>query len=173
MASLLLGERCLTGSEVHLRERGDSLGRVGVCADLEGGRERSLQIVDRLLRLAEQERQAAEVVEQPADALPVCHLLVQGLRPLGVGAREHPLALPLGDERGLEVHVGDGLAVAEALRQFERPLDVLAGGLPVALTPVAPRTPFEDMRSQPVAGKSGALRQCKGFAEQASRRRDR
>ena len=72
------------------------------------------------MRLAEQEREAAEVVEQPADALAVGDLLVDRLRPFGVGAGANLLALPLGDERRLEEDVRDRRAVAEALGELER-----------------------------------------------------
>ena len=121
MARLLLRELDLARPEVHLRERRDRLGSVGVAAELERGRERALEILHRLVRPAEQEGEAAEVVEHPADALPVGDLLVDRLRPLGVRAREHPLALPLGDERGLEEDVRDRLAVVRAPRRARAP----------------------------------------------------
>ena len=50
-----------------------------------------------LLGLAEQELEAAEVVQQPPDVAAVGQLLVLRLRPLRVRAREHPVAVALGD----------------------------------------------------------------------------
>ena len=173
MARLLLCERGVAGSEMNLRERRDGLRRVRVRSDLERGREGALQVVDGLVGLSEEEGQAAEVVEEPADALAIGHLLVQRLRALGVGASQHPLALPLGHERSLEVDVRDRLAVAEALGQLQRAVDVLPGRHPVALSPVAAGAPFEDVRAKPIAGQARALRQPQCLAEQISRRADR
>src|SRR5439155_12132950 len=94
---LLLGEVDLVRAEVHLRERRDSLRGVRLAADLERDAEGLLQERLRLVGLAEQEVEAAEVVQQPADAPPVGELLVVRLRALRVRAREHPVALALGD----------------------------------------------------------------------------
>ena len=67
------------------------------------------------------------------------------------------MTLALGDERGLDVHVGRGLAVVERLRQLERALDVLLRGLEVALAPVAARAVGEDVRAEDVARQLRAL----------------
>src|SRR6185503_17217285 len=100
---------------------------------------------DRLLRLAELEVEAAEIVEQLADVGLVGELLVLGLRALGIRAGEHPVPRALRDQRSLEIVVGDRSAVIQAFGELERPLDVFAGSLPVALTAVAARAPAEDV----------------------------
>ena len=133
MARLLLGERPLAGAEMHLRERRDRLRGIRLAADLERDRERALQVVDRVVGLAEQVVQTAEVVQQPADVLTVAVLLVQLLRALGERPRAQPLAVALGDERSLEGDVSDGQRVVDAVGELERALDVLARGLEVAL----------------------------------------
>jgi hypothetical protein len=53
--------------------------------------------------------------------------------------------------------VGREAGILHALGELERALDVLAGGLVVALTPVAPRPPVEDPRLQLVGRQLGAL----------------
>ena len=58
--------------------------------------------------------QTPEVVQEPPDVEPVVLLLVERLRPFGVRAREHPVPVPLGDDRRLEV------AVSEASRSPSR-----------------------------------------------------
>jgi hypothetical protein len=122
---------------------------------------------------SEQEREAAQVVEKPADALPVGDVLVDRLRTLGVRARQDPLALSLGDERGLKEDVRDGLPVVQALGQLERALDVLAGRLPVALAAVAAGAPLEDVCAQPIAGEPGAVGERDRLPEQRGRSRGR
>jgi len=79
-----------------------------------------LEVDDRFLGLAEEEVQAAEVVNQPADVEPVRELLILGLRALGVRTGEHPVALALGDERGIEVDAGDRARVIDSLGELER-----------------------------------------------------
>ncbi len=76
MARLLLGQLVVAHAQVHLGERRDRAGRVGVVADLERDAERILEQRLRVLRLAEEEVDAAEVVQEPADALEARQLLV-------------------------------------------------------------------------------------------------
>ena len=104
-------------------------------------RNESLSRLDRLLGLAEQEVEAAEVVRQLADVRLVGELLVRGTCALGVRAGEQPVALALGDERRLEVGGADRAAVVQRLGQLERALDVFARGLVVALAALAARAP--------------------------------
>ena len=56
---------------------------------------------------------------------------------LGERPGAHPVPAALRDERRLEHHVRDGEGVLQPLRELERKLDVLAGGLEVALAPRA------------------------------------
>ena len=137
----------VAGAQMDLRERRDRLRRVVVASDLERDRERVLQTLDRLLGLAEQELEPTEVVQQPADVRAVGELLVLRLRPLGVGAREHPVAVALGEQRRLEVGLAERPRVVHRLGELERALDVLARGLEVALPAVAARAPREDVRA--------------------------
>jgi hypothetical protein len=123
---------------VDLRERGDGTSGVRVVADLERGGERVLEVLDRLVGVAEQEVDGAEVVQQLADVRAVGDLLVVGLRLLGVRAREHPVPRAVGEQRGLEVEVTRRACVLQALGELERELDILPGGLVVALAAVAP-----------------------------------
>ena len=102
---MLLGRFPLAEAEVHGGEAADGLARRRPAIDLDRDREGRLQLLDRLVRLAEQEAEAAEVVQQPTDGPLVVELLEEVLGPLGVVAREHPVAGALGDERGLEVRV--------------------------------------------------------------------
>ena len=78
-------------------------------------------------------------------------------RPLGVVAREHPVALAVGDERGLEVRGADRAGVVRVLGELERALDVLARGLVVALAAPAARAPREDVRAELVGRQARAL----------------
>ena len=154
---LLLRALRVAGAQMHLRERRDGRRRVLVAADLERDRERVLQVLDRLLGLAEQELDAAEVVQQPADVRAVGELLVLRLRLLGVRARKHPVAVALGEHRRLEVRLSEGTCVVHRLGELERALDVLARGLVVALAPVAARAPREDVEPKLIRREPGAL----------------
>ena len=142
---------------MHLGERRHDLGRVGRRARVEEDAEGVLELLDRLLRLAEQEVEPAEVVQQLADVGLVGELLVLALRALRVRPREQPVAVALGDQRGLEEDVGDGAPVVQALGELERALDVLAGGLPVALPAIAAGAPAQDVRAERVAREARAL----------------
>ena len=173
MARLLLGELRLAGAQVHLGERGNGLRGVRLASDLERDRERGLEEALGLLGIAEQEGQAAEVVQEPADAEPVVLLLVELLRPLGVRAREHPLSVPLRDDRRLEVAVRECVAVAEPLGELERRLDVLTRPLQVVLAPVAPRPPAEDPRAEAIVDPVGVLHEVERFRKERDGGRDR
>ena len=117
-------------------------------------------MLDRLLLVSEEEREAAEGEQEPADVSLVVQLLVELLGPLRVAARQDPVALPLGDERRLEVRVGDRPAVAQVLRELERALDVLVRGDVVALAPVAARAPAEDVGAEQVAREARSARRA-------------
>ena len=67
VARMLLGQDRIAGLQVHLCERRDRRRHVVVVAVVERDRERLLEPRDRLLGLAEQEVEAAEVVQQPPD----------------------------------------------------------------------------------------------------------
>src|SRR5919108_516032 len=136
------------GAMARRRELGKALLRL---------RERLLGLVETSLLeqgAAEDELGVAdlvEVVQEPADVDGIVDRLVELLRALRMLARAWPVAVPLGDERGLEVGVGDSLVVAHRLGELERTLDVLARGLPVAVTAIAARAPLEDVRAEAVA----------------------
>src|SRR4051794_25836595 len=115
---LLLGALDVAGAQVDLRERRDGGRDLFVAAGLERHRDRMLEVLDRLLRLAEQELEAAEVVEQPRDVRAVGQLLVLRLRLLGVGAGEHPVPVALGEQRGLEVRRSERTRVVRRLGQL-------------------------------------------------------
>ncbi len=132
-------------------------------------RERLLEQSDRLVGLAEEEVQAAEVVRELADVNPVRELLVRRARLLGVRAREHPVSFAVGDERRLEVGGADRARIVRVLGELERPLDVLARRLVVALATPAARAPREDVRAKRVAREAGALREREGLVQQAER----
>ena len=132
----------------------------------------SLQARDRLLGLAEQELEPAEVVQQPADVQPVGQLLVLRLRPLGVRAGEHPVPVALGDQRGLEVGLAERARVVHRLGELERARDVVARGLVVALAAVAARAPREHVRAQQVGRERRAVGERERLAEERDRGRD-
>jgi hypothetical protein len=136
---------------VDLRQGGDSAGGVCFAAVLEEHLERLVQLLDRVLGLPEQEVDPPKVVEEPADRSAVGDLLVLRLCLLGVLARQDPVALPLGDERSLEVGARDRARVVERFRELERALEVLACGLVVSLPAVAARSTAQNVGAQPVA----------------------
>ena len=82
------------------------------------------------------------------------------------------MARALGDERGLKVVVGDRAPVVEALGELECALDVLAGGFPVTLPPVAAGAPAKSVRAQTVGGEARALGEVERLAEERDGRRD-
>src|SRR5205814_646420 len=96
---LLLRLLDVAGAQMDLGERGDRARRVGVAPRLEGDAERFLELRDRLVGLAEQEVHRAEVVRQLADEHAVGELFVRRAGALRIRAREHPVALAVGDER--------------------------------------------------------------------------
>src|SRR5438270_13683461 len=142
---------------MDLRERRHGLSRVGLAADLERDRERALQIVDRLVGLAEQVVETAEIVQQATDVLAVAMRLVELFRTLGERPGAKPLAVPLRDDRGLEGHVRDRQRVVEAIGELECALDVLTRSFEVSLPAGATRAPFEDVRAEPVTRQLRAV----------------
>ena len=157
---------------MDLRERRHGLRRVGVVPEVEGDAERFLEVRDRLVGLPERERQAADVVVQPPDVPVLGEILVDRLGLLGVLAREHPVALALGEQRGLEVRVRHRRRSSTPHGELERALDVFLRRLEVALPAVAPRARLEDLRTEEVAREPGALGELERRAEQRERRRD-
>ena len=83
---------------MHCCERAGRLRGLLLAVGVEGRRVRGLQVLDRLVRLAEHQVQPAEVVQQAGEVPLVVQLLVEALRPLGIAPREHPVAHPLRDE---------------------------------------------------------------------------
>ena len=94
------------------------------------------------------------------------------LRALCVRARQHPVALAVGDERRLEREVRHGAGVLETGCELERALDVLAGRLEIALAPVAARAPVEDRGTQLVAREAGVVRERERLVQEPERRLD-
>src|SRR4030095_2996957 len=133
---------------------------------------RALEMLERLLGLAEVEVQATEVVEQPTDVTFVVDLLVVGLRALRIVARLDPMPHPLADKRSLEVRVRGLARIVERLGELERALAVPARCFKFPLRPVAPRAPPEDVGAQAVAGKLGGLSEGQRLVEEVDRRRD-
>src|ERR671914_704229 len=76
-------------------------------------------MLDGLVFVPQEKRQTTECQQEPTDVALVVELLVQLPCPLRVVAREDPVALPLRDERSLEIGVRDRAAVADDLRQLE------------------------------------------------------
>ena len=76
--------------------------------------------------------------------------LVLRLRPLRVGAREHPVPVPLRDQGSLEVDLAKRADVTHRLGKLERARDVVARRFVVALPPVTAGAPGEDVRSQQI-----------------------
>src|SRR5580765_2615732 len=150
MPRLLLREFRLARAQVNLREGRDDVAGVGVVADLEENPVGVLQVLDRLLGLPELEIESAEVVQELADVRLVGEFLVLRLGALRVRAGEYPVPGALGDERCLEIVVGDGAPVVQALGELERALDVLARSFPVALAPVTAGAPTESVRAEPI-----------------------
>src|SRR5439155_18585812 len=109
----------------------------------------------------------AEVVRQLPDVHLVGELLVRRACALGVVAREHPMALAVGDERRLEICGADRARIVRILRELERALDVFARGLVVALAAPAPRAPGQDVRAKLVGGHPGALCQAERLVQEA------
>src|SRR5712691_1793815 len=134
VAGLLFGQAPVAGSEMNLCKRRDRLRCIRVATDLERNGERTLEIRDRVVGLAEQEVQAAEVVEHSAEVLAVAVRLVELLRAFGERARPEPLAIAFCDERCLESDVRNRQRVVESLCKLQRALDVLARGFEIALT---------------------------------------
>ena len=136
---------------MDLGERGHCATCVGVPSQIEGDGEGLLEQLHCLLGVAEQEVQAAEVVRELADVDAVGELRIGRACALGVVARQHPVTLAVGYERRLEVGGADRAEVLDALRQLERPLDVVAGGFEVPLALPAARPPRKDVGLERVA----------------------
>jgi len=153
---LILGQSCLGDIQVNLCQRRQGRPGLGLVADLERDLDRVREKLHGLLGIPERMVQQAEVVQQPADRGAVVQLFVVAARPLRVLPREQPAALPLGDERRLEVRLGGGALVVGGIGELECPLDVLAGREPVALAAVAAGTPVEDVCAEQVARQAGS-----------------
>ena len=110
-----------------------------------------LQVLDRLIGLAEQEDDPAEIVQDTTDVRPVAALLVELLGVLGVGASDEPFAFALVDEEGRKFSGPRG-RVADRVGELERGLDVGARGSEVPLMLVRARAPVEDLGAQAFAG---------------------
>src|SRR5829696_1574903 len=169
----LARRRCVVArAQVDLRQRRHRRCGLVLVVQLQRDPERLLQPHDRLVGFPEQELDDAEVVQQPADVLPVCKLFVLGLRALGVRARQNPVAVALGEQRRLEVDLAERLRVLLRLGELERALDVLARRLVIALAAVAARAPRENVGAEEIRRKRRALRELQGLAEQRDRGRD-
>ena len=107
------------------------------------------------------------------DEEPVAEQLVPRLRLLGVHACDEPLAFALGDQRRLEVGVGDRGLVADAVGQLECLFDVGARRFPVAPALVATRAFLENSRAKRVAVQAGAVAELEREREQRNGVRDR
>src|SRR6476469_2213612 len=118
-------------------ERARRLGSLFRAVGVESRRVRGLQILDRLLRLAEHEVGPAEVVQQTREVSLVVQFLVPALRALRIAAGPPPVAAARGAERSLDTSSGPHRGVVERLRQLECARDVLASGFEVALAAVA------------------------------------
>src|SRR5207248_3863181 len=105
-----------------------------------------------------------------ADVDAVGELPVSLARPLRVVARQYPVALAIGDQRGLEVGGTDRPEVFHALRKLERALDIVPRSFEVALALPAARAPREDVRLEGVARQAGTLGEGKRFVEERQRR---
>jgi hypothetical protein len=147
---LVLGTGVRAGAQVHLGERRDRLGGIGVVAGVERGRDGALQVDDRTVRVSEQEGQAAEVVQHARRVVGVAVELVELVRLLGVAASEEELTAALRDQRPLEGEVSDGAPVPGGVGELEPALDVAARRVPVALALVAAAAPLEDACPEPV-----------------------
>src|SRR3989440_6531457 len=122
--------------------------------------------------MTEEEAEAAEVVHQPAEVRAIRNLLVRSFRALGIRTGEDPVALSVGDDRGLEVDVRGGALVIQALGELERALDILARGFEVTAAPVAARPPGEHVRAKVIRRDLGALGELQRLVEEPDRRLD-
>ena len=109
---------------------------------------------------------------QAPDVALVVHLLVQLLRPLRVVAGQDVVALPLRDQRRLEVGACDRSAIAEVLRELERALDVVVRRDVVAKPPATTRAPLQDVGTQEPAREARPLGELERLVEERDRRRD-
>src|SRR5207248_2892864 len=108
MALRLVQRTC---AELQLCERGHRVGGADVASELESEPERLLEALRGAFVVAEEELDAAEVVEQLVDAQTVAAPLVELERLLPVAAGHQPLAFALGDDRRLEVEPGRDVLV--------------------------------------------------------------
>ena len=122
-----------------------------------------------MVGVAEEVTQPREVVQKSGHGRTVTQLLEQRPRLLGVRACEHPASLPLRDERRLEERIGCAPGVGRRFSQLQCALDVLLGGVPVAVAPMTPCAPMQDVRAQAIGGEVGALRQQERLAEKDDR----
>ena len=113
-------------------------------------------MLDRILLVAEKEREAPEHEQEPTDAPLVVEVLAQLLRALGVATGEHVVPLALRDQRRLRVGTRDRAAVADGLRELERALDIVTRCNVVAQQAMAPRAPLQDVRTKRRSASSRA-----------------
>src|SRR6476619_6072187 len=169
LACMLVRRLVVAEVLVHRREAPESLRGVRLRAGLDGECERGGEMLDRLLRVAEQELQPSEVEHQATLVPCVVELRVNLLRLQRVLPREHPVAGLLGDPGRLEVRAGDDAGVVDPERELERALRVLSRGLVVRLAPPAARAPREDAGAKEVAGEARALGELERLLEEPDR----
>ena len=169
LPGLCLAQLRVAALESNLGKRRADIAGVDREVEVDEHLERLLEQFDRPLRIAEQVLESGAVVHQTRHGGAVTQVLEQRARPLGVGAGEEPAPLPLGDERRLEERIRDPAGVRARLGQLERALDIIRGGNPVAVSPVAARTPMEDVRAQAIPGQFGAFRQNERLVEEDDR----
>ena len=170
MTGLLLRLLDVAHAQVNLRQGRNCATGVCVAAQIECDRERLLEQRHRLVGVAEQEVETAEVVRELADVDTVGKLGIRLPSPLRVVAREHPMALAVGDERGLEEGCADRPEILDAAGQLERALDVVARSHEVALPLPAPRAPGKDVGLERIARQPGPVGQSQRLVQQRERR---
>src|SRR4029077_19869631 len=166
MTRLSLRVRERAGPQMDLSERRDGPACVRLAPQIERDRERLLEQLNRLVGVAEQEVEPAEVVRELADVDTVGELGVGLACTLGVVPCEHPVAFAVGDERSLEVRSPDRAQILDTTGQLQRALDVVARSLEVALALPAARAPRENVRLERVARKAGPLGEPERLVEE-------
>jgi len=129
---------------------------LSVVSDFKGDANCVFQQRECLLGMTEEEVDAAEVVEQATEVPAVGQLLVGSLCAFRVGPSEDPVPFAVGDDRRLEVDVGGGARVVEALGELERALDVFPRGLEITAPAVAARPPRKDVSAGDRRGSRSA-----------------
>jgi hypothetical protein len=154
------------GPQQNVRERVHGLREVGVAPRLGGSLRGSEEMLLGLLGVAEQEVDAAEVVEDPGGGEHLAVLAVQLERTLGVEARDEPFLPPFRDERRLEERVRLRGLVARARRELEGPFGVARRCVPVPPELMAARPPFVDVGGEHGARLRRLLVQVEGAGEE-------